>query len=645
MLVIACIPQADGQTARQSLLIGVSAYPPSSGWRKLNAGNDLDLLQEVMAKNGFSVQSLKDEKATRQGILSLLAKYARELPEGAVFHFHFSGHGQQVQDLSGDEFDGLDEVLVPFDAPATYSDHYRGENHLLDDELGQALDAIREKVGPSGQVFVTLDACHAGTATRGLSTCRGTDLVLAPPDFTVNEEAVLQETDMMETSRAVNLAPITVFAASSAQQVNWEYPAADGKQYGPLSFALGKVLANKALDNFSYRAFFDKIKAEMAVIAPRQTPRSEGALNLSFGKNTVRQSDVPHYDVVVVANKTELKINGGLLQNLHEGSLLAFYPPDTWQPEPGKAMVRGRITFAGLTISDIELEKPVDREKLAGAWAYVEEQNLGDARFALGLTLPSNRELEAELRNQLKDYPAVIIDGDGYDLLIEETPEGKIRAVTRDELVIHEDFLYSVFADAAYLTEEVIVKHARSKFLRQLEYEDPFLKVRLEYIPNDSDQAGSHGESSTEDLIIKEGELFYLDVVNEGKKACYISLLDVQPDMNISSLAPGVGSKFQPEDYYLQPGERRRLKNGNSTYEWKASPPFGLDILKLIATEEPIDMRNIIQTRGLIEGSNPVARALGNSFSLRTRGDMPDNLPSGAASVFTLALKIVTTEK
>ena len=89
-------------------------------------------------------------------------------------------------DDNGDEIDGYDESLVPYDAPMNYQKGvYEGENHLIDDEFGVLLSELREKVGPAGNVLTIIDACYSGTITRGKHSnrIRGTHIKMAPEDY------------------------------------------------------------------------------------------------------------------------------------------------------------------------------------------------------------------------------------------------------------------------------------------------------------------------------------------------------------------------------------------------------------------------------------------------------------------------------
>ncbi|MEZ4961416.1 MAG: caspase family protein [Saprospiraceae bacterium] len=622
------------QPRKLALLVGISNYPASSGWKNLHSANDLALLKEVLIGHGYDVQLLEDGNATKQGILEALAQDALALQPGDLFHFHFSGHGQQVVDTGNDEFDGLDEALVPFDAKAFYGNGYTGQNHLLDDELRMALIRIREKIGPTGQAFVTLDACHSGTATRSMSVCRGTDTILAPPDFQPNDATDLDDMLDVEENRS-NLAPIVVFSATSARQANWEFPAPDGKRYGPLSFALSKVMDEKPQTTF--KGLFDEVRSEMAVIAPRQTPCAEGPINLVIGENKIFEQESLHFEVVRIGNKSEVQINGGLLQQIRPGTKLFFYQPDTWHPGKTPPIVSGIVSYSELIRADVELEAPIDKETIAPAWAFVAGQQLGDSRLFIQLHLPNHKALEDEFKNQLTDFPNVILVTENFDLLLEETEAGQFRLSTYDEVVLCEETFTTPFADAAYLLEEVILKFFRYKFLKELQYEDPWLKVSLNIIPANEPSNFNYDNGFAE---LEVGEQFFIEVTNKGDKACYINLLDIQPNAIVTPLVPGVAGDFQPGDLLLEPGQTKRLKSNNGIDFWQADLPLGFDILKLIATDEPIDLRAILAARGNTKEANPLLQAFNSAFSMQQRGAHTESLPSGAATVASVVIRI-----
>ncbi len=635
LIVLSWVSQLSAQPKKLALLIGVSTYPPTSGWKTLHSANDLVVLGTVLTEQGYAVQQVVDEKATKKGILEALSNAIQELQPGDMFHFHFSGHGQQVQDVSGDEFDNLDEALVPFDASSIYTSGYTGQNHLLDDELRSALLEIREKIGPTGQVFVTLDACHSGTATRSISICRGTDAVMASPDFKYNDSA---ETGHLldEAERNTKLAPVVVFTASSERQANWEFPADDGKRYGPLSYALAKVLPENT--QTTYKGLFDKVRSEMAAIAPKQTPFAEGTLNMVIGENETMKSESPHFTVAFAKDKKELQINGGLLHQLHPGTKLLFYPSDTWEPAKAIAIASGKITYSELIRADVELDAPIEPSKIISAWAFIADQQLGDSRLAIQVHLPNHKDLEMEFREQIATFPAAYFVDGKFDLLLEETATNQFRLSTHDEFVLCEAEFSTPFADAAYLIEDVISKFYKYKFLKNLQYDDPWLRVSMKIKPVHDQPDTAYDDGIVE---LEVGEQFYIEITNNGEKACYINLLDIQPDAIVTPLIPGLAGEFPPQDLLLMPGQSKRLRTSSGNELWDAGLPAGYDVLKLIATEDPIDLRTILSARGSTNEVNPILRAFYQSFSMQKRSSSGDNLSTGAASVTSAVIHIV----
>lgn len=75
--------------------------------------------------------------------------------------FHFSGHGVQRLDPSGDEVDGFDEALCPLD--------FEANGTIVDDEINETL----VQPLPRGvKLHALVDACHSGTVLDLPYLCR-----------------------------------------------------------------------------------------------------------------------------------------------------------------------------------------------------------------------------------------------------------------------------------------------------------------------------------------------------------------------------------------------------------------------------------------------------------------------------------------
>lgn len=113
------------------------------------------------------VRTLVNSQATKSGIVAAFKTLSSQCSVGDVVYIHFSGHGQLVTDVNGDEEDGWDEAWIPYDAYKNYCKEDKGEKHLVDDEINVMLTGIRDKIGTNGKLLVVVDACHSGDSSRG----------------------------------------------------------------------------------------------------------------------------------------------------------------------------------------------------------------------------------------------------------------------------------------------------------------------------------------------------------------------------------------------------------------------------------------------------------------------------------------------
>lgn len=234
---------------KKALLIGISDYGNANEdpnkWANISGANDVMLLTPLFYEQGFDVTSLVDAYATHAGITQALKKLAEDSKNGDVVYIHFSMHGQPFEDLNGDEEDGWDEALIPVDAQMLYLEGvYDGRNHLLDDELEVYFNDIRHKIGRKGQLYVILDACHSGTASRGDDDhVRGTreGFTRSGKDYTPDRT---QETnDYFTVSTKKGQSPVTFIEACRSYQVNKEVRDVETNTwYGSLSYYIAQAM-------------------------------------------------------------------------------------------------------------------------------------------------------------------------------------------------------------------------------------------------------------------------------------------------------------------------------------------------------------------------------------------------------------------
>ena len=236
--------------------MGISEYSSATQssndiWSNIHGANDVELLSQTLKKQNFNIKKLTNRAATAQQIRKEIVHFISSCHSGDIVYLHFSCHGQPFEDYDGDENDGWDEALVPYDALKVYmTGKYTGENHITDDELNNYLKTIRNRVGPKGFVYVVIDACHAGSSYRGDENedsviIRGTD-----KGFSKSNKQYAPRIDKrgkIKVEKSLNMANICIIEACRSYQVNSEIRA-DGKYYGSLSYYVNKTLKSIKLD-------------------------------------------------------------------------------------------------------------------------------------------------------------------------------------------------------------------------------------------------------------------------------------------------------------------------------------------------------------------------------------------------------------
>ena len=103
---------------------------------------------------------LLDHGVTHDSVYQAITGWLAQAPEGSTVLIYYSGHGSRVKDRNGDEIDGYDETIVPWDY---------GKKHqfIVDDEIRRWLSLLK-----ADKVILIFDSCHSGTMERGAFTAR-----------------------------------------------------------------------------------------------------------------------------------------------------------------------------------------------------------------------------------------------------------------------------------------------------------------------------------------------------------------------------------------------------------------------------------------------------------------------------------------
>lgn len=140
--------------AKKALCIGINNYP-GTHMDLQGCVNDANDWAGELAARGFKVAKLLDDQATKAAMVKAMGDLIGKAAKGDTLVITFSGHGTYQPDTDGDEADGLDEALCPYDLQT------KGEA-LTDDEIRDLF--LTRKAGV--RIVLLSDSCHSGTVTR-----------------------------------------------------------------------------------------------------------------------------------------------------------------------------------------------------------------------------------------------------------------------------------------------------------------------------------------------------------------------------------------------------------------------------------------------------------------------------------------------
>lgn len=358
---------AEARTNR-ALIIGVTDYPnlPPRAWL-VGPNHDAALVRDYLLNaapekfDANNVTLLADKldgaagSPTHARILSAMKALADVSEPGDFVYIHYSGHGSQQPALDPKtETDGRDEILLPADT-GNWTDRTKGvPDALVDDEIGKALDAIRDR---GAFVWMVFDACQSGTATRE-APVDGEDMAerkVDPEMLGIPQSAFSQaETEAGAANgasrgaeEAGTRAPplkldkghatptgakpivkgglVAFFAAQTVEttpEMKLPKGAADAQKYGLFTYTIFSEIA--ANPNMTYRQLGAAVLQQYAADArSKPTPLFEGALDARVWGTEVLDTVMQW---PLEAKEGGMSIPAGLLQRLGPGTKLAVLP-------------------------------------------------------------------------------------------------------------------------------------------------------------------------------------------------------------------------------------------------------------------------------------------------------------------------------
>jgi hypothetical protein len=626
-----------------ALLIGINRYPNFAPRGQLSGCiNDIQVMRQVlMTSFNFPeshVVSLTNEQATREGMLAAMKELVARVGQDDIVVFHYSGHGSQMTDVEGDEPDGLDETIVPYDsgrAPHPNRD-------IKDDEIYLWLKDLTAKTSTATLIF---DCCHSGTIVRDNfgGEARWVEADLRPASELPPSPIPAAFRDALDGGRDVGPSgwlPLgekyVLISGCSSDEKACEVQEPAGVCHGALTFFLGQELRT-AESGTTYRDVFEALAPRVSSRFPDQHPQLEGARDLEvFGVDRIEPMK---FLPVTQRTADRVILGGGAACGLTEGSRWAIYPAGTKVIAAG-AQPLGRVALTA--VRAVTSEARLLEEAQAGAVVVgmraVEESRAVETRLPVEVVAPAGQDVQ------------LLLDGlDASKLLRRAGPDGfaKVRVyllAPRSQVdaetpvpmlgCLREETWAVVGEDGHLLTpihhrfEPGIVrvlldnleKIARLRLTVDLRNDASQLKGKVDFELFRKASSGLETPELDADNrpLFYEGDSVAMRIASRHDAPLFIYILDLGLTGRIQLIYPPAGAeeRLLPQVTFevgSQPGREINLFIPDE-FPYPAAAPGeaveGIETLKLFVTTQPTDFQPLFQW-GMREGKGP-AGSLGD---------------------------------
>lgn len=653
------------QPNKWALLIGINKYPLLAPYYQLSGCvNDVELMADILQHSfGFPAKQitlLKDEQATRDGILAAMNQLVEQAGENDIVLLGYSGHGSQMTDREGDEPDGKDETIMPHN-----SGRYPYPNRdITDDEIYAWLLKVAQK---TPYVTLIFDCCHSGTISRDVF---GTASRWVEPDLRPIEElppSPVSREVAHASSRDVGgsgLLPIgeryVLIAACQDKESAYEYKARQNGQvvlHGALTYFLSQALT-KAAPGATYREIFELASTQLTAAESRQHPQMEGVRNRElFGVRDIE----PMRFVPVKERKGDLiTLRAGAAHGITVGSQWAIYPSWTRQVDAQTSRLGlVEITAVRAVSSDARITSETSPNAImVGARAVEEAHFYGEMRLVVDIQAP------AELAAQVEQLEQTIADsnllrranaGEPADARIYIIPP-RTEATRNDPVpqlqtitavtwaVVGQDGLLLMplhtvdDTNAIYVLRdnlEKVVRYSQALALDNPSQDSP-LKGKVEFVFKRK-EAGkewvvAQPEDASGQVIFAEGDRMAAQITNHHKEPIYISILDFGLTGAVSLVYPveGASETLAPGrtiEIGIRQGDEIELYVPDNfpylPYPEDQTPVGGTETFMLLATTHEADFSSLVQEpyRGVrMGGAKGTNSPLGQLMELALTG-------------------------
>ncbi len=263
--------------AKYALCIGINDYP-GTGNDLSGCVNDAKDWAAALKERGFRVEKMFNRNATGKAIKQEISAILEGARSGDSIVIQYSGHGSFVPDEDGDEPDGTDECICPYDVTS--------KGPITDDQLFDLYSNRRHGV----KLLVISDSCHSGTVARFAPivtppTMKGRNApqrkvrFLPPATYLSNRKMTKLG---VRRARRISSPPgrYSALLMAGCQDSEYSYDAYfRGRPNGAFTFVALKELA-KLKPNATYRQWYNAIRKALPSQQYPQSPNLYGSKSM-----------------------------------------------------------------------------------------------------------------------------------------------------------------------------------------------------------------------------------------------------------------------------------------------------------------------------------------------------------------------------
>ncbi|RIB09557.1 caspase domain-containing protein [Gigaspora rosea] len=259
---------------KKALLIGINYFSQQAELKGCinDVANLKKFLIEVYGFQESNMVILTDDQKdptripTKTNILAAMKWLVQDAQPGDSLFFHYSGHGSQEKDSSGDEYDGNDETIVPVD----YSQNGQITDDVMHETMVKPLQA-------GVKFFSIFDSCHSGSALDLPYTYSTRGMIKAPKE-------------LVDSKKELMSAGMALLSGNKKQLMSFV------KQKAPTIMKTGKNLMSKS--SKADVIMLSGCKDEQTSADAYEEGRSTGAMSFAFIKTMSANRNITYQQLL-----------------------------------------------------------------------------------------------------------------------------------------------------------------------------------------------------------------------------------------------------------------------------------------------------------------------------------------------------------